>query len=92
MKHPRAARSPSLPDPRGEDTARQNRNKDVRSSVRVQVNLKSKLPTQPPASATTALRAIWPYVWLALSGIAMAGWLAAIVWIAVAFVRWLWDF
>jgi hypothetical protein len=90
MKRPRVARSPNLPDPHGENIAGKNR-KDARSGVHAQVNLKSDLPTDPSASATTARRAMWPYAWLTLSGIAMAGWLAAIIWIAVAFVRWLWD-
>ena len=86
------ARSPNLPDPPGEDITRKNR-KDARSGVHPEVHFKSELPTEPPAFATTTARpAMWPYVWLALSAIAMTGWLAAIVWIAVAFAGWLWDF
>jgi hypothetical protein len=94
MKHPHAAnRSPNLPDPHGEDNSGQNRNKDVRSGVDVSVNFKPELPTEPQERDTTRHRlAIWPYVWLALIGVAMVGWLAGTVWLAVILVRWLWDF
>jgi hypothetical protein len=55
------------------------------------VDLKSELPIEPPVSESRPRR-IWPYVWLALAGVAMAAWFAGIVWVVVIFVRLLWDF
>ena len=43
---------------------------------------------------TTGLRrakAVWPWAWLALEGVATVGWLIAIGWATVAFARWLFD-
>jgi hypothetical protein len=89
MKHQHAAApSPNFPDPH----SGQNRNKDVPGIVDVSVNFKSELPTEPQHATTKPRLAIWPYAWLALTGVAMAGWLVGIVWLAVLLVRWLWNF
>jgi hypothetical protein len=47
---------------------------------------------EAPAESTSGVqrfRALSPRAWLALSGVAMLGWLIAIFWTAVEFVRWL---
>jgi hypothetical protein len=62
----------------------------VQSGVTGSVNIQSKLAIEP-APATKRRGAIWPLAWLALSGVAMVGWLLAIGWIAVTFVGWLWG-
>jgi hypothetical protein len=35
------------------------------------------------------LKELWPSAWLALTGVAMLGWIIGIGWVAVAVVRWL---
>jgi hypothetical protein len=34
-------------------------------------------------------KAVWPWAWLALEGVATIGWMIALGWAAVAFARWL---
>jgi hypothetical protein len=56
------------------------------------VNIESKLPTEPaPATSLRKEGAIWPWVWLALVGVSTVGWLLALGWGALTFVRWLWG-
>jgi hypothetical protein len=52
------------------------------------MNIQPKLPDEPVMGLRTR-RAIWPWVWLVLAGIATVGWLLAIGWAALTFVRWL---
>jgi hypothetical protein len=54
------------------------------------VNIEPKLPAELP-TGWRRLRAQWPWVWLALTGVATVGWLIAMGWAAVAIVRWLLD-
>jgi hypothetical protein len=45
--------------------------------------------TAEPATGLGRLSALWPWVWLALMGVATLGWMIGLGWAAVALVRWL---
>src|ERR1700731_828840 len=49
-------------------------------------NIAPKLPAEP-ATAFRRPRAIWPWAWLALTGVATVGWFVAIGWTAFTLVR-----
>jgi hypothetical protein len=53
------------------------------------VNIDPKLPAELPTGWRRLRK--WPWVWLALTGVATVGWLIAMGWAAVAIVRWLLD-
>jgi hypothetical protein len=42
-----------------------------------------------PATSLRRLSALWPWVWLALMGVATLGWIIGLGWVAVALVGWL---
>ena len=42
-----------------------------------------------PATSLRRLLALWPWVWLAMMGVATLGWMIGLGWVAVALVRWL---
>jgi hypothetical protein len=46
-------------------------------------------PPHEPATGLRRPRAIWPWAWLALEGVATVGWLIALGWATVVFARWL---
>jgi hypothetical protein len=52
------------------------------------LDIEQKLPTKP-AAGLRRLRALWPWVWIALMGVANLGWMIGLGWVAVALVRWL---
>jgi hypothetical protein len=45
--------------------------------------------TAEPATGLRRLSWVWPWVWLALMGVATLGWMIGLGWAAVALVRWL---
>ena len=65
------------------------RNKDVKSGVSDSMST-SKRPADPQPTTKPRTRApIWPWIWLALTGVATVGWLCGLAWAAVALARWL---
>jgi hypothetical protein len=52
------------------------------------LDIDQKLPTKP-AAGLRRLSAVWPWVWLALSGGATLGWMIGLGWAAVSLVGWL---
>jgi hypothetical protein len=63
------------------------RNKDVKSGVSDSMNIQSKPPAARDKPRTRA--PIWPWIWLALTGVATVGWLCGLAWAAVALAQWL---
>jgi hypothetical protein len=58
------------------------------------IPLPDGLPIEPkstakPATGMRRYRALLPWVWLALMGVATLGWMIGLGWAAVAVVKWL---
>jgi len=57
------------------------------------IPLPDGLPIEPksttkPATGLRRLSALWPWVWLALMGVASLGWMIGLGWAAVRLVGW----
>jgi hypothetical protein len=52
------------------------------------LDIEQKSPTKS-ATGLRRLSALWPWVWLALSGVATLGWMTGLGWAAVRLVGWL---
>jgi hypothetical protein len=62
------------------------RNKTMPEDASNSLDIELKSPTKP-ATGLRRLRALWPWVWLALMGVATLGWAIGLAWVAVAVVR-----
>jgi hypothetical protein len=62
------------------------RNKAMPDDVSGSMGIEQKSPAEP---ATGLRRALWPWAWLVVTGVATLGWLIGICWGGVALVRWL---
>ena len=65
------------------------RNKDLKIGVLDSMRT-SKRPADPGPNRRTRAQ-IWPWLWLALTGVATVGWLIAIRWATVALAKWILD-
>jgi hypothetical protein len=81
---PNLADDPSLSSGREQPV----RNKGMPDGVSGSMDIEKKSPTEP----TTGLRrALWPWAWLAVTGVVTLGWLIGICWAGFELVRWLAD-
>ena len=65
-------------------------NKVMPDPVLGSTNTEQKSPTEPKIGLRR-LKALWPWAWIALTGVATLGWLIGIGWSAVALARWFAD-
>jgi hypothetical protein len=63
----------------------------VQRVVSNSVNTKSVLPKPTPSTNARRRAPFWPWMWLALTGVATVGWLVAIAWAATALSQWFLD-
>jgi hypothetical protein len=62
------------------------RNKALPDGVSGSMDIEKKSPTQP---ATGLRRALWPWAWLVVTGVATLGWLIGIGWAGFKLAQWL---
>jgi hypothetical protein len=86
LRSPEPLDAPSLLPPQEQPAG----NKAVPGDVLGLTNIERKKPIEPRPGLRRR-RAMWPWAWLALTGVATVGWLIAMGWTAVTLVRWLLD-